>query len=353
MMQQGDGIISVADTASAAKKNMSQVARPFFFLFVPLAILLGGIIALLYFHDAKSQQEALKLKETGRLNTQKEVVTSYIQAIATDVLTVSKHYELRMMLDNNEPRYRESLAREFLWFSKIKKIYDQVRFLDEHGMEILRINYYNGAPTIVPPQDLQPKGERYYFKDTFGLADREVFVSPFDLNIEHGQLELPTKPMIRFGTPVFDSKGNKRGVVLLNYLGSHLLKTLEAIAKRSFGEVLLLNSEGYYLRGPTPGDEWGFMYENKKDRTFANTYSKEWQIISRTESGQFSTGDGIYTFTTIRPFSEAQVSSTGSGEPYTPSRKLVEGTAYFWKLVSHIRSGRSSPEPPPCWAEPC
>lgn len=346
-MHQGYGITSVADTTSAAKINMSQVVRPFFFLFVPLAILLGGIIAFLYFHDAKSQQEALKLKETGRLNTQKEVVTSYIQAIATDVLTVSKHYELRMMLDNNEPRYRDSLAREFLWFSKIKKIYDQVRFLDEHGMEILRINYNNGAPAIVPRQNLQPKGERYYFKDTFGLSDREVFVSPFDLNIEHGQLELPAKPMIRFGTPVFDSEGKKRGVVLLNYLGSHLLNTLEAIAKRSFGEILLLNSEGYFLRGPTPGDEWGFMYENKKDRTFARTHPKAWQTISRAESGQFSTGDGIYTFTTIRPFTEAQVSSTGSGKPYTPSQKLVEGTAYFWKLVSHIRSGGPSLESAP------
>ena len=332
----------VADFAPATKMKLSQVAKPFLLLFIPLAILLSGIIAFLYFQETKSQQEALKLKETSRLNTEKEVVTSYIQAIATDVLTVSKHYELRMMLDNNESRYRESLAREFLWFSRLKNIYDQVRFLDERGMEILRINYNNGAPAIVPPQDLQPKGERYYFKDTFGLADNEVFVSPFDLNIEHGQLEMPIKPMIRFGTPVFDSRGGKRGIVLLNYLGVHLLNTLETIAKNGPGEVLLLNSEGYYLRGPNPDDEWGFMYENKKDRTFARTCPEAWQTISRAETGQFSTADGMYTFTTIKPFTEAQVSSTGSGEPYTPSEKMVEGTAYYWKLISRIPSGRAS-----------
>jgi PAS domain S-box-containing protein len=346
-MHQGDEIISVVDPASATNISMSQIVKPFLFLFVPLAILLAGIVALLNFQETRSQQAALKLKEISRLTTEKEVVTSYIQAIATDVLTVSKHYELRMMLDNDEPRYREPLAREFLWFCRIKKIYDQVRFLDEHGMEVLRVNYNNGAPTVVPSRNLQPKGERYYFKDTFGLAEREVFVSPFDLNIEHRQLEMPIKPMIRFGTPVFDSRGRKRGIVLLNYLGAHLLNTLDAIAKRGLGEVLLLNSEGYFLCGPNKDDEWGFMYKKKKDRTFARTFPEAWHTISRSDTGQFSTADGMYTYTTIRPFTEAQVSSTGSGEPYTPSRKMLEGTAYYWKLVSHIPAGRPSLESAP------
>ncbi len=330
---------AIVDIASGTKINIAQVAKSFFFLFVPLAILLGGIIVFLHSQDAKSRMMALKLKETSRLNTQKEVVNSYIQAIATDVLTVSKHYELRMMLDKNEPHYRESLAREFLWFSRIKRIYDQVRFLDEHGMERLRINYNDGAPDIVPLQGLQPKGERYYFKDTFRLSEREVFVSPFDLNIEHGQLEQPIKPMIRFGTPVFDSQGRKRGIVLLNYLGAQLLNTLKAISKRSVAQVLLLNAEGYYLQSPNRDDEWGFMYDNKKDRTFARAHPRAWLEICRAEQGQFSNAEGLYTFTTLRPFTEAQVSSTGSGEPYTPSRKMLEGYDYYWKLVSRIQPG--------------
>jgi nitrogen-specific signal transduction histidine kinase/CheY-like chemotaxis protein len=329
----------VADSAPATKISPRQVAGSFFFLFIPLAVVLGGILAFLYYQEAKSQQMALKLKVTSRLNTQKEVISSYIQSIATDVLTVSRHHELRMMLEHNEPRYRESLAREFLWFSRIKKIYDQVRFLDEHGMERLRVNFNNGAPTIVPHQDLQPKGERYYFKDTFRLAEGEVFVSPFDLNIEHGQLEQPIKPTLRFGTPVFDSRGRKRGMVLLNYLGAHLLNTLKAISKAEPGKVLLLNSDGYFLLGPNREDEWGFMYENKRDRTFAKTLGPEWQKISRAEAGQFSTMKGMFTFTTIRPITDAQVSSTGSGEPFAPSKKIFEGSKYYWKLVSRIPTG--------------
>jgi PAS domain S-box-containing protein len=334
-VHQGDKMKSAADIAPTPKIN-GRVVKSFLCLFIPLAILLGGIFAFLVSREAKSRQIALKLKEASRLNTQEEVISSYIQAIATDVLTISKHHELGMMFEDNKSHYQESLAREFLWFAKIKKIYDQVRYLDEHGMERLRINYNNGAPAIVPVQDLQPKGERYYFKDTFRLGDGQVFVSPFDLNIEHGQLEQPIKPMIRFGTPVFDSKGRKRGIVLLNYFGSQLLKALNAKAERGAGDILLLNADGYYLRSPNQDDEWGFMYDNKKDRTFARAHPQAWQKISRAERGQFSNPDGLYTFTTIKPITEAQVSSTGSGEPFMPSKKMLVGTEYHWKLVSRI-----------------
>ncbi len=339
-----------ATMESAERLNLSRVARSFFYLFIPLAIMLGGIIAFLHLQETRSQRLTLTLKETSRLNTQKEVVSSYIQAIATDVLAVSKHHELRMMFDNNEPRIRESLAREFLWFSRIKKIYDQARFLDAQGREVLRVNYNNGAPAIVPLEDLQPKGERYYFRDTWQLAEGEVFVSPFDLNIEHGIVEKPHKPMIRFGTPVFDGKGIKRGIVLLNYLGKYLLNTLATISENSVGEVLLLNSDGFYLRGMNQEDEWGFMYEDKRGRNFARYFPQAWQKITQSEAGQFFNTDGMYTYTTIRPFTEAQVSSTGSGEPYAPSERLLEGTEYYWKLVSHISPAFLSAEIGPRWS---
>jgi hypothetical protein len=65
------------------------------------------------------------------------------------------------------------------------------------------------------------------------------------------------------------------------------------------------------------------MYENKKDRTIAKTQPQVWREISRDDTGQFINAEGMYPFTTIKPFTEAQVSSTGSGEPYTPSKKLL------------------------------
>lgn len=319
--------------------DASAFARSFITLFVPMAILVGSVIAFLYYKESTHLHTTLNQKERHLVDTKKEVLSRYIQAIATDVLTVSKHHELQMLLDSGETRHREELAKEFLEFSGIKKIYDQVRLLDDRGMEILRVNFNNGKPDIVPVQNLQFKGQRYYFKDTFQLSENEIFVSPFDLNIEQGKIEQPLKPMIRFGTPVFDSYGQKKGIVLLNYLGSNLLETLKDVPSKGSGNFLLLNSDGYFLNGMNHDDEWGFMYENKKDLTFAKRCPEAWKKISKTESGQFNSANGVYTFTTIRPFSEAQTTSTGSGEAFTPSEKLLKGPEYHWKIVSHNSPG--------------
>jgi PAS domain S-box-containing protein len=315
---------------------LSNLAKTFMALFVPAAILVGGMITFLYLKETGYQQAVLKQKAKDRLAIQQAGINSHIKAIATDVLIVSNYYELRRFLDTGETRHLDTLAKEFLWFSKIKRIYDQVRLLDDRGMEVIRINFNHGNPGIVPKRDLQSKGERYYFKDTFQLSENEVFVSPFDLNIEQGRIELPQKPMIRFGTPVFNTNGKKKGVVVLNFLGAYLLNHLGRISEKSAENLLLLNAEGYVLHGPNPDNEWAFMYATKKDRTYAKAFPDAWQKISTVEAGQFSNSDGTYTFTTIRPFSEAQISSTGSAKPYAASERLLKGSEYHWKLVSHI-----------------
>lgn len=304
--------------------------------FLPAIVLLSSIMAVSYVREGKSSRKILRLKEARRLQTVEEVINSYIHAISSDILIISNHYELQMLLRKNTPENLKVLGNEFRDFSFIKKIYDQIRYLDENGMEIIRINYDDGKADIVPADRLQPKGNRYYFKDAFRLNKGQVYISPFDLNIEHGKIELPIKPMIRFGTPVFDRQGKKRGIVLLNYLGSDLLQKIRTLTAGETGEIYLVNPEGYFLYSPDPEDDWGFMYENKKDRTFFNRFSGVWGEIRQNEGGQISGNDGIFTYRTIRPLVKAYLSSTGSGEPFKPSKEMLEGRDYYWKIVSRL-----------------
>jgi hypothetical protein len=105
--------------------------------------------------------------------------------------------------------------------------------------------------------------------------------------------------MIRFGVPTFDRHGRKRGIVLLNYFGNHLLRKMHHLAGCASSQVMLLNPDGYWLRGPVKEDEWGFMYHDRKDRTFGNQYPDAWPRIRTSRAGQFYTRDGLFTFATI------------------------------------------------------
>ena len=98
-------------------------------------------------------------------------------------------------------------------------------------------------------------------------------MSPLDLNIEHGQIEQPEKPIVRVATPVFDAAGQKRGIVVLNYLGTRVIGEVRAVAANAPGTTMLLSGSGEWLLGPNQEEGWGVVPES--DRTFARNYAQD------------------------------------------------------------------------------
>jgi PAS domain S-box-containing protein len=307
--------------------SLRAVIKRFLLMFLPLAMLLSGVTLAFYYKDADARRAILDDNEIHRVDAQKEIVDRDFEFVFSDLLVLSTHHALRMLMDTGKPRYREALSKEFLAFARSKHLYDQMRLLDDKGREVISVNSNGGNPYAVPARRLQSKGERYFFQHTFRLGRGEVYISPFELNVEGGEVEQPPKPVIRLGTPVFDSQGQKRGVVMLNYLGTNMLHEIRDASASAPGQVMLLNSAGFWLMGPRPEDEWAFMYEDRQDRTFANAFPNAWPRISAAESGQFVTPKGMFTFTTVYPLVESR--EPGMGE-------LIKRRERHWKIVSYV-----------------
>lgn len=320
---------------TTSQVSLRPVAKRFLITFLPLMALLGVILAIFYYQEAEGKRVIIETEEIQHVGHQVDIVVNDFQVVVSDLIFLSGQNELQMILESGDAGWREALAEEWLSFSACKRLYDQIRYLDETGMEVVRVNFNDGNPYIVPDEQLQSKAKRYYFEDTLLLGQGEVFVSPFDLNIELGEIEQPLKPMIRFGTPVFDGSGQKRGIVIVNYLGANLLHDFGQISD-CCGQHLLSNAGGFWLKGLTPEDEWGFMFDDRSDRTFGNDFPEAWQVILETESGQFHNDDGMFTFATVYPLLEGQKSSVGAGQPYEPSAQQIEAQEYYWKIISYV-----------------
>ena len=319
------------------KSNVnSPNAKSFFVTFLPLFLLFSAIAIIFGFQELKSQNLILKSKERQNVETLRRIANDDVKTIILDLFLLSVHPALHQMMENDNPTTRQNLAATFKAFCEHTKLYDQIRFLDETGLERVRINFAQDRPHIVANDKLQNKAKRYYFEDTFKLEPGRVFVSPFDLNIENGQIELPLKPMIRFGTPVVDLKNRKHGIVLLNYLGAKLIHNLNQSSSDSMGSLMFLNSKGYWLKGLKPEDEWGFMFKDRKNLTFAHQYPKSWEKINTREEGQFRNEQGIFTFTTSQPLSRNMPSSTGSNKAFNSSDADLSGIDEYWKIVSLV-----------------
>ncbi len=127
---------------------------------------------------------------------------------------------------------------------------------------------------------------------------------------------------------------------MLNYFGRELLDRFsdQSVAPNS-SQLMLLNADGYWLRGPSPEDEWGLMFEDRKDRTFANAHPDVWKSVKSDESGRIKTAEGLFTFKTIYPLQEGQSSvKTESGEGSTPGTVQLDAKEYNWKVVSFVPS---------------
>jgi diguanylate cyclase (GGDEF)-like protein/PAS domain S-box-containing protein len=316
--------------------NSQSIIKRFLIIFLPLAIALGVITFAIYTSKTSADRAVLTSHEKHYIDIQKQRITNSFSGVVSDLMVISMHNDLHKMFETEKGKHLQALAEEFLAFSRYKRAYDQVRFIDDEGMEVVRINFNYGNPAIVAPEGLQNKAKRYYFRDTFALKRGEAFFSPLDLNIEGGKIEEPLKPMIRVGTPVFDDSGRKRGIVLLNYFGRYLLDDPLAEAEKDSGLLMLLNRDGYWLKGSKPEDEWGFMYPEKWDVTFLRRFPKAAGEIFGSEAGQLINSEGMFTFATIYPIGEKLKTSNGSGKAFGPSAGLLKPTDYYWKLVSFV-----------------
>lgn len=328
----------IKEQNSISYKNKKSYGY-FFIIFLTFGSLLLGTIGVLYNLESKDYIKRIKLEEQMNLKLQVALILNNFETIISDILFLSRQNELLRLINFNEDEYKKWISNEYWELARRKKIYDQIRYLDQTGMEIVRVNYNNGNPKIVEENNLQFKGNRYYFKDTLKLGPNEIFVSPLDLNLERGQIEMPLKPMIRFGIPVFNNKKQKSGIILLNYLGDKMLAPIIETAKLSLGNAMLINADGFWLLSPDKEEEWGFIIESRRNKKFSIKYPSIWDQILSSETCQINNKEGLFTSATIYPLKqniEAVRSSSGSSSCTGESQREINANKYFWKIVSHI-----------------
>ncbi len=308
--------------------------RAFLTVFAPLAGLLVGLLGFVYLVEVRTEARIFEETEQKVIDSLEAVTVGVVAEVVSDVMFLADHHALQALLDGDSSQ-RQALEQDYLAFSREKRVYDQIRYLDETGMEVVRVNYNRGNPKLVAAEQFQNKGKRYYFADAFALGPGEVFASPLDLNIERGEIEQPLKPMLRIATPVFDSAGRKRGIVVVNFFGQQVLDRLTSAYEGS-GDVLLLNSDGYFLKGHTPADEWHFMYPDRTGGTLAERHPAVWRKVQAADRGSVRTDAGLFSFRTVRLVTEADATSTGAVQAYARSTTTFDASDYRWYLISHV-----------------
>ena len=258
-----------------------------------LAFFLSGIVilAMIYLNNKYNNiLEKNKITLNDFTKQKYGLIESYLNNTKKDLRFISKIY--------TEFEKKEKLENILLHFSNENDIYSQIRYLNTNGLELIRVNNKNKAQ-LVDKKSLQNKKDRYYFKYSQTLKENQIYLSPFDLNVENKRIERPINPTLRFSIPVY-KKEKRVAYAILNYKGKELLNILKRNSL-NISTILLNKESNYLLSTSNPEFEWNFMF--KKHASFKVHRQKVWEKIlnSNTNKGSFKKGDFYYSFIKIDP----------------------------------------------------
>ena len=308
-----------------------KVLKYFSVIFLPVAFLLFCSVLIADYFVERNRLEVIKVRELDYLDIHAELIQKEFFEVIGDLSVMADLPMLKSLQPQSPTEQTKLVEKFFLLASKKYGRYDQVRYLDLTGEEIVRVDGHDGVPVIVPHDQRQNRSNRNYFQESIKLEQGQIYVAPMDLKMENDGFEKPYKPTIRFGTPVFNDSGLKTGVLIFNYLGDKILKTFrDTIEQYHLHRITLLNSQGYWLSGQRREDEFGFLL-GRKDIRFDMSFPDEWNIINSGGSGYFRNDDGLFLYKAVYPV-QPPVATLG-GTFTTPELQVRE---YRWIIVLQI-----------------
>lgn len=283
--QEGD--LPVGSDRSAAahswKRNVQRVSLRTKII-VPVVGLAVVPVMLTGMFTISRTRDSLRERVVQRIEfdtvTKAQSIQQFFETIGQDLRFLSQLRAIRDLagvedVGSSEPfsTLREEAQRELLVFSQGKRAYYQVRYLNRAGHEVVRLNMEDGRPQSVPVPQLQDKSSRGYVQATLALDAGDIHVSPMDLNVEHGKVEVPHRGVMRYAMRVTDDDGQAQGLVVINVFADFLSDLVGPFAPQT--EAWLVAQDGTYLEYFGGGQEVQDMFSLEKKRHLSSDYRDE------------------------------------------------------------------------------
>ncbi len=285
------------------KKFHPRVNRRKFLVYLLVEILIFCLILFsgLVIYD-RVTLEISKVEEMEHLQLAPFVFSRNIREIGEDLLLITQEDLVRTLVRDSSPEKIERLKKRFLFMSSMRKIYNQIRYIDNSGMELIRINRSGDQSYSVPVHDLQDKSNRYYYRQIMELERGDIYISRVDLNIEYGEEEKPYQPTVRFGIPLFSASNEIQGMIVLNFnVGLIIAEMNNHYSSKDSIQYAVVQSDGTY----TFSFDGTSNFDNEVK--FNTDFPEVWLKLKEKDQVQFENQKGFFsiqTFYLVRTLSD-------------------------------------------------
>ncbi len=184
-------------------------------------------------------------------------------------------------------RYTSFLNKELLSFAGTRKIYYQLRVVDNEGNEIAHVKSDSSGSAvqfygIVPRNELKHTPQIYYFLMVKDLAQNQIALAPAELLDKNNKFV----PVISFAMPLF-LKNKRTGILIADVFVKDLFRTLQNYKTFNPDEkIVLVSGEGHYLYHSQKKKNWNKLLATRDEFNLQHDYVSS--IVSQIRSNKKS-----------------------------------------------------------------
>lgn len=242
-------------------------------------------------------------------------ITSARQEVTRNLQIVAAQPETLATLEDRNPANADRVAALFKSIMQANPGYFQIRLISaaKNGMERVRVDRDQGALMRIAGEDLQEKGHYPYVYESLALPAGATYLSRIVLNREVGAHDGLGKPTALLATPVFNSAGKARGLVVISVDLNGIFSLLRADLPAEF-QLFFANGKGDFLIHPDPEKTFGFdkgrrfLVQDEFPATQMLIEQKDTHIVTEAGAGRYAGSPVVAAFI-------AQQVKVVSGEP--------------------------------------
>lgn len=238
-------------------KKLEQSARRNILVLLLFGLVISGLLGgLLYRNDINNRLDSVAVEQQRKIAQAEVLWGQNIGDIRNTIQILFRSPAFTYALASKTPPNGDLIKRIFISFVESVDPLMQVRWLDENGIEKVRVDIKNGKVIVADENALQDKSSRYYVEQGMKAGDGKIYLSNVDLNIENGKIEEPFRPTIRATIKTGPTHGLHTGLLVLNYDVGGLLEVIRSFDSDRVN-LQLIDTEGYWLKNVDPKLEWG------------------------------------------------------------------------------------------------
>lgn len=294
-----------------------------------LILICTSILTFVEFERSRFVKEDFDRGEVNFVQFEKKMIQSKLSDYVNDLLFFRDMVESSYFNTNikNRDESKDKLSEYFYFFARRVQRYESISFLDLKGNEIVKVSYDGKKAYVSHPSELENYGKKEFFSAILNMRKNQIYMSELEIDEYDTSTSSDDKSYVRICIPIVNNSIRK-GIMMFVFDVDELLSFVNHESNSKSRQIYIVNSYSEFISSSQKVMGLGEKSVLDDNERMDEMYPREWEILSKMESGKLSSRNGYFTFVGISAEDIYLENSTSEYE-------LIFGDR-IWYVISHV-----------------